>query len=233
MNKRWILMALDLLCKSTCWKAPTNPSVRWTASPRAWKASGNKAGLGQTTLALVLSQPVLNESPAVMSLRHMGLLLSKLSSWICEKFSVTLLKLQQFSAWTCWTPMWFFRSPPEPLKGIVEEYFNNFAGCNENCNICLLHTSNKNVCLRLIFTSKWVTWPREAVTPRLIFFWSPGDLARASKSLLVHGIFSFHSWDKCPGNLPFEFLTSDCRPSYSFVSLRWPYSKWTWPLVSG
>lgn len=67
-----------------------------------------------------------------MSLRHTGLLLSMLSSWICEESS---LKPQLLPSY--WTPMWFFRSSAECLRGIVQEYLNNFAGYNENCNICL------------------------------------------------------------------------------------------------
>lgn len=120
-------MALDLLCNTIHLHERKLSDRWWTESLRAWKASCNKVSPGQTTLAFFLSQPFLN----VMSLRHSGLLLSTLSSWICEESSVTLLKLQRFPAWTCWTAMWLFRSSPEPLRGIVEEYFNNLAGCNE------------------------------------------------------------------------------------------------------
>lgn len=117
-------------------KGLETPSVRWwTPSPRTWKALPNKARPGQTALALVLCQSFLNQSPTVMSLRHTGLLLSMLSSWICEESSDTSLKPQPLPAY--WTPMWFFRSSTECLRGIVQEYLNNFAGYNENCNICL------------------------------------------------------------------------------------------------
>lgn len=107
--------------------------------------------------------------------------------------SLTSLKLQPFLAWTCWTsPLWFSRS-------FLEEYFNNFGGSHENCNVRLCVPQLK-VCFSVIFTSKEVTWTSEGVTPRLVSLWSPDDLAKASKSPLVKGSYLLYSWDKCPGS---------------------------------
>lgn len=155
-----------------------------------------------SALAFIPSQPFLKESSTVVSLRHTQACFCLccqteyvLSNWI----SSTSPKLQQFLAWTYWTPLWFSRSSSEPLGGVMEEYFNNFGGCNENCNfhLCVL---KMKVCFGVIFTSTVATWASEELTPRLVFLWSPDDSAKASKSPLLHGSYLLYSWDGCPWN---------------------------------
>lgn len=46
--------------------------------------------------------------------------------------------------------------PPSLLEGVMEEYFNNFGGLNENCNIRLCVLKMK-VCFGVIFTSTVAT----------------------------------------------------------------------------
>lgn len=135
--------------------------------------------------------------------------------------SLTSLKLQLFLAWTCWT------SPPVILQkflgGVTEEYFNNFGGSHENCNVRLCVPQLKP-CFSVIFTSKEVTWASVGVTPRLVSLRSPDDLAKASKSPLVQGSYLLYSWDKCPGS------PGTCSSSH-FSSLKFSLHTGVLPLL--